>query len=647
MEIPLSRWKACCFTAGIMSAHSSTSSRKTALLALGALGVVFGDIGTSPLYALRECLSGPHGIGASPADVLGILSLIIWSLVGLISIKYVGLVMRADNHGEGGILALLAFGFPVQAKSGLARSRVTVSLLVLGLLGAALLYGDGIITPAISVLSAVEGLEVISPHLHAWVIPITVVILFLLFAFQNRGTGKVGNIFGPITLVWFLALAILGVRGIMMNPSVLHAINPLHAMRFLFEHRMHSAGVLGSVFLAVTGGEALYADMGHFGRKPIRLAWFWLVFPALVLNYLGQGALVLVDPDAAAQPFHRLAPAWASLPLVILGAMATVIASQALISGAFSLTMQAVQLGFLPRMSILHTSEREHGQIYIPLINRMLMVGCIALVLGFQTSSNLAAAYGIAVSLTMLITTILFYFITRRRWSWRAWKAKTICTAFLIIEGAFVLANMSKIGQGGWFPLVVGAMILSTMLTWKRGRAILAQKFATMKLPTAELMESLRHRMPARVRGTAVFLAASRGLAPGSLLHNLKHNQVLHQRVIIATVEAQRIPRVKPDDAVEVTDLGDGIWQVVICHGFMEQPDVPRALRACARFGLEVDTDHASYFLGRETIVATRANLPRWRAVFFAFLSRNSQSAMEFFKLPPNRVVELGTQIEI
>ena len=630
-----------------MSNPTNSTRRQTALLALGALGVVFGDIGTSPLYALKECLSGPHGAGANEANVLGILSLIIWSLIALISIKYVGLVMRADNHGEGGILALLAFGFPVQAKSGKARGRTTATLLVLGLLGASLLYGDGIITPAISVLSAVEGLEVISPNFKSFVIPITVGILVLLFSFQHRGTGKVGNIFGPVTLIWFFSIAALGVHGILMKPAVLHAVNPWHAVRFLVEHKLHSAAVMGSVFLAVTGGEALYADMGHFGRHPIRVAWFWLVFPALVLNYLGQGGLVLSDPTAAESPFHRLAPAWASFPMVILGAMATVIASQALISGAFSLTMQAVQLGFLPRIAIHHTSEREHGQIYIAPVNRILMVGCVALVLGFKTSSNLAAAYGIAVSLTMLITTILFYFITRRRWSWKAWKSNAVCTVFLVVESVFVISNLTKIAQGGAIPLVLGALLLMTMLTWKRGRALLGAKFAQMSLPLDELIPSLQHRPPVRVRGTAVYLSASGGLTPGALLHNLKHNQVLHEKVIILTVQPQRIPRVKPEAAVEVAELGAGMWRVVVNHGFMEQPDIPKLLLGCAEHGLVCKPEQASFFLGRETIVPTRKNLPIWQAKFFALLSRSSQSAMEFFNLPPNRVIELGAQIEV
>ena len=614
---------------------------------MGALGVVFGDIGTSPLYALRECLSGPHGVGATHDNVLGVLSLIIWSLVALISIKYISLVMRADNHGEGGILALLAFGFPVETKRGKTRGRTTGALVVLGLLGAALLYGDGIITPAISVLSAVEGLEVASPQFKSYVIPITLVVLFLLFSIQHRGTGRVGAVFGPVMLGWFLTIGALGVYGMWMNPAVLRSLNPWHGLRFLVEHRLHGAAVLGSVFLAVTGGEALYADMGHFGRRPIQRAWFWLVFPALVLNYLGQGALVLTDPSAAGSPFHRLAPPWFSLPLVVLSATATVIASQALISGSFSLTMQAVQLGFLPRLSIHHTSESAHGQIYIGTVNRALMVGCLALVLGFQTSSNLAAAYGIAVSLTMWITTVLFYFITRRRWSWRAWKANTICLAFLAIETGFVLANLAKIGQGGWFPLGVGALLLLTMLTWKRGRAILAKKFASLSLPLDQLLSSLDRNPPARVRGTAVYLSASRGLTPGALLHNLKHNQVLHEQTVVLTVQSQRVPRVQPDEAVEVAELGSGLWRVVVNHGFMEQPDIPRVLESCRTSGLVCDPARTSYFLGRETIVPTDKNLRIWRARFFAFLSRSAQSPMEFFNLPPNRVIELGAQIEV
>lgn len=626
-----------------------TSHQRTTLLAIGALGVVFGDIGTSPLYSLRECLSGPHGVAATHDNVLGVLSLIIWSLILLISVKYISLVMRADNEGEGGMLALLALGFPGVGKGERNASGRTFAMIVLALLGASFLFGDGIITPAISVLSAVEGLKIAAPAMERAIVPITVVILLGLFSIQDRGTGKVGNLFGPITLIWFITIAILGIRGILMNPAVLHAFNPWFALKFLIAHQLHSAVTLGGVFLVVTGGEALYADMGHFGRHPIRLAWFIVVQPALLFNYLGQGALVLADPSAQTliSPFHRLAPAWFSLPLVILGALAAVIASQALISGAFSLAMQAVQMGFIPRLRIQHTSESEHGQIYVAPVNRAIMVGSIALVLAFQTSSNLAAAYGIAVCLTMLITGILLIHIAIHCWKWPAWKSFAICGFFMVIELCFAATNLSKFTQGGWVPLAIGAVILFIMLTWKRGRQILSSKFTDMSLPLDDLVASFKRNAPVRVRGTSVFLTASQVATPGALLHNLKHNKILHQKVIILTLQTQRIPRVKTSESLTVIDLGEGIWRVISSHGFMEQPDVQGILRQCAPYHLHFDPHQTSYFLGRETIVPTNKNMPIWQARFFALLCRSSQSAMEFFNLPPNRVIELGTQFEI
>ncbi len=636
-----------------MSSHQvPTTRRRTALLALGALGVVYGDIGTSPLYALREALSGHAGHGAvapTPDNVIGILSLIIWSLLTLISGKYLSLVMRADNDGEGGMLALLALGFPGPVRAGKAMSQRSRTMMVLALLGTAFLFGEGIITPAISVLSAVEGLKVAAPGLGHAIVPITVAILVGLFSIQHRGTGKVGVWFGPITLIWFITIGILGVRGILLNPEVLAAFNPWHALRFLVEHGMASAFTLGGVFLVVTGGEALYADMGHFGRRPIRLAWFTIVLPSLLLNYLGQGALMLsLEPGVnLVSPFHELAPEGFRLPLVILGAMAAVIASQALISGAFSLAMQAVQMGFAPRLSIQHTSESQHGQIYIGPVNRAIMVGSIALVLHFQTSSALAAAYGIAVCLTMFITTILLSQIALRRWHWPVWKTALVCGTFGVIELGFIAANLTKIGQGGWVPLSIGALLLFTMLTWKKGRVVLSGKFSEMSLPLDELVESLSTGGPTRVRGTAVYLSASGGYTPQALLHNLKHNQVLHQKTVILTVQAERTPRVKPEERLDVQELGSGIWRVVARFGFMEQADVPEILASCAEHGLELQPQSISYFLGRETIVATRKNLPLWQARYFALLSRGSQSAMEFFKIPPNRVIELGAQIEL
>ena len=635
-----------------MSSPADSSKRRTALLALGALGVVYGDIGTSPLYALREALAGHNGHGAlppTPDNIIGILSLIIWSLLLLISGKYLSVVMRADNQGEGGMMALLALGFPGPVRAGKAMSRRSFTMVVLALLGTAFLFGEGIITPAISVLSAVEGLKVATPALEKAIVPITIAILVALFSIQSRGTGKVGVLFGPITLVWFLTIGILGIRGITLNPEVLAAFSPWQALRFLIEHKWESAITLGGVFLVVTGGEALYADMGHFGRRPIRLAWFYVVLPCLLLNYLGQGALMLsaAEPWKIVSPFHQLAPSWFLFPLVILGAMAAVIASQALISGAFSLAMQAVQMGFTPRLSIQHTSESQHGQIYIAPVNRAIMVGSIALVLHFRTSSNLAAAYGIAVCLTMFITTVLLTQIAMRRWRWPAWKVWTVCGLFGIIELGFIAANLTKVSQGGWVPLTIGAVLLFTMLTWKKGRVVLGDKFSEMSLPLDDLVSSLGQGGPTRVRGTAVYLSASGGFTPQALLHNLKHNQVLHQKTIILTVQSERTPRVKEEERLEVADLGMGIWRVIARFGFMEQADVPEILASCSEHGLVIKPESTSYFLGRETIVATRKNLPYWQARYFALLSRSSQSAMEFFRIPPNRVIELGAQIEI
>ena len=632
-----------------MSQPSASPSRRKALLALGALGVVYGDIGTSPLYALREALAGQAGVAPSPGDVVGILSLIIWALLSLIAVKYISVVMRADNDGEGGLMAMLALAVPQAARPGTVVSRGSYALVVLALLGTSFLFGDGIITPAISVLSAVEGLKVAAPGLERWIVPITVVILLGLFSIQQRGTGRVGALFGPITLVWFLAIGVLGMRGILLHPAVLTAVNPWHGLQFLLRHGTGSAVTLGGVCLVITGGEALYADMGHFGRNPIRQAWFAVVLPALLLNYLGQGALVLAYPTAETliSPLHQLAPDWFKLPLVILGTVAAVIASQALISGAFSLAMQAVQMGYLPRMAIRHTSESEHGQIYVVLVNRAIMVGSIGLVLGFQSSSKLAAAYGIAVCLTMLITTLVLSAIARRLWQWPLWQVVGVCGTFMLIELSFVVSNLLKIKQGGWVPLAIGGLLLLTMLTWKRGRLVLAGKFAAMSLPIDDLIASLQRGGATRVRGTAVYLSTSVGFTPPAMLHNLKHNQVLHDLTIILTILALRSPRIPDAERLEVAELGMGVWRVVARYGFMEQPDVPAVLLACAAHGLAARADRVSFFLGRETIIPTRSNIPLWQAKYFALLSRGSQSAMEFFKLPPNRVIELGTQIEM
>ncbi len=635
-----------------MSKSLDMTSRRKALLALGALGVVYGDIGTSPLYAFREALAGHAGRGViDPTfnSVVGILSLIIWSLLSLITIKYISVVMRADNDGEGGMLSLLALAVPETTIAGSEVSRRNYVLVVMALLGTAFLFGEGIITPAISVLSAVEGLKVAAPALEHAIVPITVMILVGLFSIQHRGTGRVGTLFGPITLVWFISIGVLGVRGIFLNPEVLAAFNPWHGLQFLIDHGWESAITLGGVCLVITGGEALYADMGHFGRTPIRIAWWAVVLPALLLNYLGQGALVLSDPSAdnLLSPLHQLAPPWFKLPLVVLGAAAAVIASQALISGAFSLTMQAVQMGYLPRLAIRHTSESERGQIYVGMVNKAIMVGSIGLVLAFQTSSNLAAAYGIAVCLTMFITTVLLTQVARFRWGWPLWQVVLVCGFFMVIELSFVSSNLLKIVQGGFVPLAIGAALLVTMLTWKRGRGVLSRGFAEMSLPLVDLIASLERSNTVRVRGTAVFLTASSGTAPPALLHNLKHNQVLHQTTMVLTILSIRTPRVSDEERLEVADLGFGVWRVVARYGFMEQPDVPAVLAACAQRGLACPVDKVSFFLGRETIVPTPHSIPLWQAKYFALLSRGSQSAMEFFKLPPNRVIELGAQIEI
>ena len=628
------------------------TSRRKALLALGALGVVYGDIGTSPLYALREAMVGHagHGVMAPVAEnVIGILSLIIWSLLSLITGKYISVVMRADNDGEGGLLAMLALAVPQTTRTGGSVNRRSYVLVLLALLGTSLLFGDGIITPAISVLSAVEGLKVAAPALETVIVPITVAILVGLFSIQHRGTGRVGTWFGPITLLWFISIAVLGVKGICLNPGVLAAFNPWNGLMFLVHHGWESALTLGGVCLVITGGEALYADMGHFGRAPIRLAWYAVVLPALLLNYLGQGALVLAVPTAETMvsPLHQLAPDWFKLPLVILGTAAAVIASQALISGAFSMAMQAVQMGFLPRMAVNHTSESEHGQIYMPQVNRAIMVGSIALVLAFRSSSALAAAYGIAVCSTMFLTTLLLAAITRRLWHWPAWKTVLVCGTFLVIELSFIIPNTMKIVQGGWVPLAVGAAVMVTMLTWKSGRAVLARKFREVSLPMDALITSLGRGGVLQARGTAVYLSLSSDLAPPALLHNLKHNEVLHKVTIILTLTATRTPRVAPEDRLEVLELGMGVWRVVARYGFMEQPDVPAILAACGEHGLSCRMDKVSFFLGRETIIPTDQSLPLWQAKYFALLARGSQSAMEFFKLPPNRVIELGAQIEV
>ena len=624
-------------------AHDPHDRRYLLVLSLSALGIVYGDIGTSPLYAIRESFLPAHGVAPSPAAVLGVLSLIFWSLVLVISVKYLAFILRADNRGEGGILALTSLITPTHA---LRRGRW--GLIILGLFGTSLLYGDGMITPAISVLSAVEGLEIITPALEPFVVPITIAILAALFLIQRRGTAGVGRVFGPVTLVWFATIAALGVAQIVRAPAVLQAALPHHAVRFFLDHGWNGFLVLGSVFLVVTGGEALYADMGHFGRKPIRLAWFAVVLPALLLNYFGQGALLMRDPSAVENPFYRMAPPWALLPIVVVATLATVIASQALISGAFSLTLQAVQLGYCPHVEIDHTSARERGQIYIPSVNWALMVACIGLVLGFRSSSNLAAAYGVAVTTTMAITTLLFYFVARERWRWSVWRAGLLTAGFLVIDIAFWGANLLKIPHGGWVPLVIGAVVFTLLSTWKKGRLVLATRMAERTLPRELFLENLMQHPPHRVPGTAVFMYGSSTGTPPALLHNLKHNRVLHQRVVFLTIRTEDVPHVPPEDRASVAEIGHGLWEVVLRYGFMEDADVPNALQGLGHPELPFKPLETTYFLGRETLIATkRPGMALWRERLFALMSRNARPATTFFRLPPNRVVELGAQVEL
>ena len=615
-----------------------------ATLTVGALGIVYGDIGTSPLYALRECFHGAHGIAPTRENVLGVLSLIFWSLTLIISIKYLVFVMRADNEGEGGILALMA----LVSKQPDARERLRATMIALGLFGAALLYGDGMITPAVSVLSAVEGLNVTTHLFEPYVVPIAIVILVSLFVIQSHGTERIGFLFGPVMIVWFLTIALLGVRWVVRDFRVLTAFNPAHAVEFFADNGFHGFIVLGSVFLVVTGGEALYADMGHFGRRPIRIAWFGLVLPALFLNYLGQGAMLINTPEAAVNPFYLLAPRWALLPLVVLATMAAIIASQALISGAFSLTRQAIQLGYSPRLDIQYTSPHQQGQIYIPYVNWLLMISTVGLVIGFRSSSALAAAYGIAVTSTMVITTLLAYLVARRSWGVRRLVAGSLASFFLVIELGFFSANVIKIPHGGWFPLVVGAMIYLLLSTWKKGRSLLASRLRERLYPFDRFMQDITQTPPHRVPGTAVFMTSNLIGTPPTLLHNLEHNQVLHERVVLLTVVTSDVPHVDEDERLSVETLGQGFYRVTLRYGFMEEPDVPAALANGAARGLPLEAKKMTFFLGLETLLSThREGMTRWREQLFAVMSRNAVRATSFFRIPPERVVELGMQIEL
>lgn len=628
-----------------MQLEPSAKSGVRPALVVGALGVVYGDIGTSPLYALRECFHSAHGLTVSPQTVFGVISLIFWSLTLIVAVKYLGLILRANNKGEGGILALLTLAVGEHRSTDKRSVRL---LLALGLFGSALLYGDGIITPAVTVLGAMEGLEVATPLFQHAVVPMAIAVLIVIFSVQRLGTGKVGRVFGPVMLVWFVVLAILGFRGVLRAPEIMGALSPYPGIHFLLHNTSMSFPVLGSVFLSVTGAEALYADMGHFGPRPIRRAWFAIVFPALLLNYLGEGALLLTNPEAARNPFFLLAPSWAVLPLVGLSTLAAIIASQALISGAYSLTMQAVQMGYLPRLRILHTSHSERGQIYMPQVNGFLMIACIGLVLAFQNSSRLAGAYGIAVSLTMLATTLLFYGAARRCWGWRKPVVFGVCVLFLAIELPFATANGLKVWQGGWFPLVVGTAIFALMTTWQKGRALLRKRLADSYLPLDLFLGDIESTRIHRVPGTAVFMSGSLTGTPIALLHNLRHNQVLHERVVILTISSEDIPLVSTTERLRVETLRPDLFRVIGRYGFMEQPDIPSLLADCEPLGLALDPNKTTFFLSRETIIPNgRGGLGTWRSKLFAAMSRNAQPATAFFQLPPNRVVELGMQVEV
>ncbi|HEX6964472.1 MAG TPA: potassium transporter Kup [Gemmatimonadaceae bacterium] len=621
------------------------TGKRLALLSLTALGVVYGDIGTSPLYAFKEAFSPEYGVTTSAADIYGVLSLLCWTLTLIVSIKYIVFIMRADNRGEGGILALLAL-IQQRLRRGADRHRYKI-LVALGLIGAALLYGDGVITPAITVLSAVEGLHVINPVFGAVVVPLAVIILFVLFLFQQRGTTRIGVVFGPIMAIWFLSLGAFGLREIMKAPRILFAINPWYAIEFFANHGATGFFILGAVVLVVTGAEALYADMGHFGRRPIRVAWFTLVFPALLLNYFGQGALVLRDPSAAANPFYMLFPAKLLYPMLILATVAAVIASQALISGAFSLTQQAMQLGYSPRMTVLHTSREEAGQIYVPEVNKALMVGCILLVLFFRSSDNLAAAYGIAVTGTMVITTILFHYIARQQMRWRKRSAILFLVFFLIIDLSFLFANAIKIESGGWVPIAIALAIYTLMITWKSGRQILRNMLVETSLPIHLFLEDVKRRKPPRVPGTAVFMTSDVSGAPVVLLHHLKHNKVLHEQVLLLSILTADVPEIPSTERTSIEALGEGFYRVIARYGFMQTPNVKEVMRSCERAGVKLRPGDTTYYLGRERLLPTgKSRMARWRKSLFVFMSRNARSATEFFSIPPNRVVELGAQIE-
>ncbi|MES2524133.1 MAG: potassium transporter Kup [Gemmatimonadota bacterium] len=626
------------------------TGRRLAILTLTALGVVYGDIGTSPLYSLKECFGPLYDLRPTRENVFGILSLIVWALTLVVSVKYISFVLRADNRGEGGQFALLALIFPRRgAQSGSGKGKWIIAL---ALFGTALLYGDGIITPAMSVLGAMEGVEVALPSLARFIVPITIAILASLFAVQRFGTDIMGKAFGPVMLVWFITIGTLGAVEIWNSPWILGAVNPMHAVRFALDNGSLAFFVLGSVVLVITGGEALYADMGHFGKRPIRVAWLIMVFPMLLLNYFGQGALLVRMPAAAENPFYFLAPKAMLIPLIILATMAAIVASQAMISGAYSVTRQGIQLGFIPRLEVRHTSTTEEGQIYIPEVNWFIAIGCLIVVLAFQNTSALGAAYGIAVTGTMLITSILFFVVARLRFRWKPWQAILLTLLFVAVDLAFFSANIVKVAHGGWVPLALGVILFVLMLTWQRGRRLLNTRLAEGALPLNLFLDGVEKSAVHRVAGTAVFMTGNDDGVPPVLLHHLKHNKVLHERVLLVSVKTADVPEVSNADRVRVMPLGQGFWRVVASYGFMQSPNVPQVLEVVDQMGIRCKPMETSYFLGRERLIPTRGRgeepirLAHWRKVVFAILSRNARSATEFFGIPPNRVVELGTQIE-
>ena len=625
-----------------MQSGSEKSRKQQAALALAALGVVYGDIGTSPLYTMKEVFAGNHPIPLLPENIIGILSLILWSLIIVVSVKYVVFIMRADNRGEGGIMALIALAL----HSARGNKKQQTAIMLAGLLGAGMFYGDGVVTPAMSVLSALEGLNVATPAFQPFIIPLTLVVLFLLFYFQRRGTASVGALFGPVMMVWFSALAVMGIHNIAANLEVFRAINPFYGVDFLIENRRVAIIAMGAVVLAVTGAEALYADMGHFGSRPIRQAWFGFVLPALILNYFGQGALLLANPAVVDNPFYHMAPEWLLLPLVALATLATVIASQAVISGAYSVSRQAMQLGFLPRFEVQYTSEKEQGQVYLPGVNWGLFVAVVILVLGFKSTNNLAAAYGIAVTGDMVITSILATIVAATSWGWGWLRAMALFAVFLVVELTFLFANILKIPDGGWFPLATGSLVFLLMSTWKRGGQMLTARTSGEAIELDSFIDALLVSMPSRVPGNAVFMTSNNERVPNAMLHNLMHNKVLHERVLVVSVQVFDVPYVPEIDRVEVHKLKGGFYRVNIQYGFKDEPDVPAALALCEHQGLAVDMMETSFFLGRATLVPKQGSeMLFWREKLFVFMFRNASSATSFYKIPNNRVVELGTQV--